>query len=189
MSNMVVVTAELMTAGSSVSGLWNRKQLELLGVPWPLEKGWRLLVLGNKITQEAADRFIALKNSHIRNPQQLTKPKQQLSVLYNNKSDAPEEIELVKITNDFINSGRSRNGGWSRAQFVLIGVSWPAAHGWKYRIIGKYISTEDARKFVELCGSHLKPKKTEISVSERVNTSEVCPLCGGCISQGNPPRT
>ena len=45
----VEVTEVFMKAGRSIAGSWNRPQLELLGVTWPLEKGWRRRLVGGGV--------------------------------------------------------------------------------------------------------------------------------------------
>jgi len=38
--------------------------------------------------------------------------------------------DMVVVTREFIMSGRSPNGAWTRAQLALIGVPWPPVNGW-----------------------------------------------------------
>jgi hypothetical protein len=39
---------ELLLRGKTPRGAWNRDQLELLGVPWPLVSGWKCVLLRKK---------------------------------------------------------------------------------------------------------------------------------------------
>jgi hypothetical protein len=54
----------------------------------------------------------------------------------------------MKITKEFIESGRSEKGGWSKFQLELLGISWPPAKGWKNKVIGNELSEDLARKFL-----------------------------------------
>lgn len=62
------------------------------------------------------------------------------------------------VTKQLILDGRSRNGGWSRKQVLILGLAWPLTHGWMKRVIGNPISDSDARLFLELKDKHVKPK-------------------------------
>jgi hypothetical protein len=58
----VPITAELIDAGKSECGGWNRQQLACLGVTWPPAKGWKEATLGRIIRLAEAERFLALKD-------------------------------------------------------------------------------------------------------------------------------
>ena len=55
---------------------------------------------------------------------------------------------MKQITSELIEAGRSERGGWTKAQFALIGVAWPPEKHWKVAVIGQRISEEDAAAFV-----------------------------------------
>lgn len=55
---MVTITNDLIVAGVSGAGGWNRKQLEILGVAWPPRRGWKWAVIGKQITEEQYQEFI-----------------------------------------------------------------------------------------------------------------------------------
>jgi hypothetical protein len=59
------ITREFIFAGQSVNGGWSRAQVQELGVEWPLRLGWINEVVGKEVSQESADMFINLTNSHI----------------------------------------------------------------------------------------------------------------------------
>lgn len=63
---------------------------------------------------------------------------------------------MIKITQEFIDSGKSHAGGWSREQLRILGVSWPPEAGWRERIEGTEILTLEAEKFIEIRNNHLK---------------------------------
>jgi len=56
----------------------------------------------------------------------------------------------MRITEELLKRGTSRNGGWNKEQLEILGVSWPPIKGWKYRIIGQNISDKDAERFLKL---------------------------------------
>ncbi len=57
----VQITQELIQAGESGAGGWNQAQLELLGVKWPLQHGWRRRIEGSLIPKADAEKFIRLR--------------------------------------------------------------------------------------------------------------------------------
>jgi hypothetical protein len=58
------------------------------------------------------------------------------------------ELMMVTITDDLIESGKSAAGGYSKAQLALLGVTWPPVSGWKQQVIGRQITNDAAAKFV-----------------------------------------
>lgn len=54
------ITRQLLEAGRSQRGGWNRPQLEALGIEWPPTNGWRVRLIGTEITEQQARRFIDL---------------------------------------------------------------------------------------------------------------------------------
>ena len=61
----------------------------------------------------------------------------------------------VAVTPELLAAGQSERGGWSRAQFALIGVTWPPPSGWKATVVGRPIPRADAEPFVALRGGGL----------------------------------
>lgn len=60
---MVEVTKELLNQGRGWRGGWNRQQFQLLGLAWPPPAGWRDLVMGRQIADQAAERFVELRDA------------------------------------------------------------------------------------------------------------------------------
>jgi len=61
------------------------------------------------------------------------------------------------ITDEIIEQGKSRNGGWSDKQWRLLGIiNHYKIKGWKKRLIGKTFSEETIKKFLELKDKHIK---------------------------------
>lgn len=66
---------------------------------------------------------------------------------------APELTQrsaVVRITEEFLASGLSARGGYSRRQLELLGVSWPPPKGWKRSVMDGIITDELAAEFVGL---------------------------------------
>jgi len=62
----VILTKHLIEQGMSCRGGWSRKQLELLGVDYPPAKGWKYALIGTRISADALEIFLALKDDHIK---------------------------------------------------------------------------------------------------------------------------
>jgi len=58
----VKITEEFLVSGLSMRGGYSRRQLELLGVSWPPQKGWKLTVMDRAISDEVAEEFVALSD-------------------------------------------------------------------------------------------------------------------------------
>ena len=60
MNDKIVFKKEMLNQLKSSRGGWNRKQLEALGVPWPLRSGWAQRLIGQTFTPE---QLINVKNA------------------------------------------------------------------------------------------------------------------------------
>jgi hypothetical protein len=78
-------------------------------------------------------------------------------------------ILMPEITDELLERGKSRSGGWSRFQLGLLGVGWPPAPGWRQRIIGLYIPDAVAAAFVGSKAARLPKVK---SAERRRRTAE-----------------
>lgn len=56
---------------------------------------------------------------------------------------------MTVITEEFLALGRSTAGGWTKAQFALLGVSWPPISGWKAAVLGQSVTEVVASAFVD----------------------------------------
>lgn len=76
----------------------------------------------------------------------------------------------MRLKAEDIEAGRSSNGGWSRAQVELLGVSWPLVSGWKKALIGKEVSENAYKRFIAFKGRHLPvgADKKEETAEERI---------------------
>ncbi len=62
----MILTDKILKAGCSLKGAWSSDQLYLFGLEWPLEKGWKLEIIGQSFEQKTLVHFIYLKNRHLR---------------------------------------------------------------------------------------------------------------------------
>jgi len=53
----MLITREWIKKHSTAKHGWTRKQLEVLKVPWPPEKGWLSQLIGRAIDEDAAREF------------------------------------------------------------------------------------------------------------------------------------
>jgi len=57
----VTITADFLDEGSNCGAGWTKQQARLLGVKWPLKKGWARRAIGKKISLEKAHRFLEIR--------------------------------------------------------------------------------------------------------------------------------
>jgi hypothetical protein len=50
---------------------------------------------------------------------------------------------MVKVTAEFIHSGKVGPGGWCAAQLRMLGISWPPKSGWIESVASKNIELTD----------------------------------------------
>lgn len=62
---------------------------------------------------------------------------------------------MLRLTHAIIEEGKSKNGGWSEKQLMLIGVSWPPIKGWKSRSVGREVASRKIIEFLALKDAHL----------------------------------
>ena len=75
----------------------------------------------------------------------------------NINSTLDDKNELCILTEDILNKGKSKNGGYSKKQLELIGINWPPIKGWKKKCYsGNYfISSKNILKFISLKDKHI----------------------------------
>lgn len=67
--------------------------------------------------------------------------------------------EEFLVTEELLELGKSSKNGWSKAQIRLLGMNNYYTN-WKKDIIGRSISEENAKKFIDLKDKHV-PKKNK----------------------------
>ena len=59
---------------------------------------------------------------------------------------------MIRLTDRLIEGGKTRRGGFTRAQLAVLGVSWPPKGGWKQRLIGTSIDDATLERFYAAAG-------------------------------------
>lgn len=57
----VTLSREMIVKGRLPKGGWNRKQMQLLGLPWPLVEGWMDRAVGTVVSAKSYRRFLMQK--------------------------------------------------------------------------------------------------------------------------------
>lgn len=87
------------------------------------------------------------------------------------KQKEPEEVsdsqteysgEMVEVTEQLIEAGKTGGGGFKHWQLQLLGVELPPKSGWKERVIGTKIPKENAEKYLALKGRMRKAEQREV---------------------------
>lgn len=73
----------------------------------------------------------------------------------------------MKLTRQMIESGRSDNGGYSKAQLSLLGIVWPPQHGWPKMLEGTEIDEQAYRAFMDLKNKHKQHKPRAVQPPSR----------------------
>ena len=63
MTEQVIVTNEIIEAGKSEIGGWNRRQVEAIGMKWPLTQGWKFRIIGTTVERSKVAAFLSLKGA------------------------------------------------------------------------------------------------------------------------------
>ena len=63
MTEQVIVTNEMIEAGKSGMGGWNRRQVEAIGMKWPLTQGWKFRIIGTTVERSKVAAFLSLKGA------------------------------------------------------------------------------------------------------------------------------
>lgn len=138
------ITEELLAAGASKRGGFSKRQVELLGIAWPPQRGWKKSIIGNTISEEAAEEFVRLSDQHLAD--RAAKEEQSL-----NWFGAPEPIAIylyvLALTSDYFYVGLTHNVDQRIKQhFSGKGAEWTKLHP-PIRVLHTICTgTKDARK-------------------------------------------
>jgi hypothetical protein len=91
---MKIITREFLQEGRSPAGGWNKKQIELLRLKWPVCRGWQSSVIGKTISLATAERFIELRGT----------AEKQVPEKRKVKSDLPFAVECPEDAKRTVNS-------------------------------------------------------------------------------------
>ncbi|CAG9269835.1 hypothetical protein [Paraburkholderia caribensis] len=56
----------------------------------------------------------------------------------------------MKITDEWMRAHATRNGGYTKKQLELAGVTWPPITGWKKEISGREVDVAAAEEFAAI---------------------------------------
>ena len=72
-------------------------------------------------------------------------------------------MDEVVITDELLESGRSKNGGWSKSQIRALGVRFPASgawpHKWRRGLLGQRVPKTSVEQFLALRNEHLASER------------------------------
>lgn len=68
------------------------------------------------------------------------------------------DSEFVVLTAEIFNLAVSSNGGFSRAQLALLGITFPPPKGWKQQVVGTRAPRKVIEEFVSLKDKHLQKR-------------------------------
>ncbi len=113
----VTVTSELIDSGRSGTGGWNMKQIQLLGISWPLTKGWKSQAIGREITKADAELFVSLRGKCKRKSNDVEE-----AVAKPSAKDIAQKIDSAATILDGISRSFGRLGN-SNAEKILKALS------------------------------------------------------------------
>lgn len=166
------ITRKLIRSGSANKGGLNREQLSILGVSLPRRKGWAGTIIGNEISEEDVDKFIALNPappiSHIipETNKRHTKVTQAVPL----PDDHDGSGIYLTVSKSMVDLAKTKRGGYRHAQIEMAQEKF--GKEWRCAMID---STVDAKFWNEFChavnnsitinglpgGTNAEPKKDE----------------------------
>ncbi len=75
---------------------------------------------------------------------------------------------MFKITNTWLDALKTKNGGWTREQVNVLGLSWPLRKNWKKGVIGCFMTNNDRERFEHAAFITCKTKIVKTSDSELI---------------------
>lgn len=140
---------------------WYKEQLDILGIPFPPPKNWKINAVNKIYSQDIINQFI------------------HFSLLTTTN---------MKLTQEHIILGMSGSGGYKKKQIEILGITWPLEKGWKKIVIDKYYPKIDIERFVNYNKS--PPSITELfnSSTETINIEPdiIVYTDGSCSNNGLP---
>ena len=91
-NNYVEITEEFLVSGMTSGCGINKDQFKLLGLEYPVPKGWKQSLIGKRISKETAQKFRELKGVH--------KPKERSAILSQeiNETKNSKKTESINLT-------------------------------------------------------------------------------------------
>lgn len=74
---------------------------------------------------------------------------------------------MHQITDQWLKQFATEHAAWTADQFAQIGILWPPQHGWKSKVIGKFITDAQRLRFEQrLTVKQAKASKTHSLIRE-----------------------
>ena len=73
----------------------------------------------------------------------------------------------MKITREILEAAKSDLGGYSDAQFALVGIFRPIPKGWRKQVVAKEFPDADVAQFVALKNKHLTPARRQYALNRK----------------------
>ena len=70
--------------------------------------------------------------------------------------------ESVEITLDYLNSNKTKKGGYTKKQVLALGLRWPLVSGWKQELVGTVLNYEQANEFEQAGRDGKKQKDKQV---------------------------
>lgn len=89
-----------------------------------------------------------------------------IETLYKQEYVANEESATIELTHELIETARTPNGGFTKSQLAVLGVSWPAPSDWIEEKVGTFITPKQLEDFNHIEYVVNKPLK-KLSISSK----------------------
>lgn len=66
---------------------------------------------------------------------------------YKQEDIAEEESATIELTYELIEAARTPNGGFTKSQLAVLGISWPAPSNWIEEKVGTFITSKQLEEF------------------------------------------
>lgn len=82
-----------------------------------------------------------------------------------------EKTTMIELTREMIEAARTPNGGFTKNQLAVLGISWPAPSGWIGKVVGTFITPKQLEEFNHIEYASGKPSRLITSYfSQRTET-------------------
>ena len=142
---IVITKCRLDKVSAGVLAL-KKQQLHLLGESYPASSGWKERIIGKRITLRDYCLLVELgldlqKKSNM----------DYINTIYRMLPTITPSVDfsdlMIPLTVVRLNLARTNAGGYTKAQILLIGGTYPPVKGWKREIKGKLISMDAYLQF------------------------------------------
>jgi hypothetical protein len=83
----------------------------------------------------------------------------------------------MRITREWI-IDNTKHGACNKKQLAIFGIGWPPRTGWMYKLIGRDITEDTAKEFIEAQHWSIRAKRFDSTTKPIANKWKFCPHCG-----------